>query len=151
MIGTGVFAWHHSGIAVANLDDTLEFLRSTLGAEVSFEARGMTDLMSQMTGVSGLSADLVQCQIPGSNQYLEVIQFRGVPDDADPRLPIWPGRAHTAYLVPDLDQAIAHTVASGGAVLGQITEFSEGRAVYCAGQHGIVVEWEEAAGEVSSD
>lgn len=147
MIPTGAWQWHHTGIAVADIDETLSFLRKTLGAEVAFEARGMTDLISQMTGIPGLRADLVQCRVPYSAQYLEVIQFHGVPDAADPRLPIWPGRAHTAYLVPDINLAIEHTLDSGGAVLGQITEFSEGRAVYCQGPDGMVIEWEEAKGE----
>jgi len=30
-------------------------------------------------------------------------------------------------------------------MLGSITEFSEGRAVYCADASGTVIEWEEAA------
>ena len=142
---TGAWAWHHTGIAVANIDQTLQYYRDLLGFEVVFEARGMDDLISRMTGIQGLSCDLVQTKSPLGGQVLEFIEFRGVPDDLDPRFPLRPGRAHTAYLVPDIERAVAETVRAGGVMLGEITEFSEGRAVYCADNNGTVIEWEEAS------
>lgn len=147
MIQTGAWAWHHTGIAVANVDEVLDFYSSTLGFEPVFEARGMTDLISQMTGIPGLTADLVQCVSPMSGQVLEFIEFKNVPDDLDDRYPLRPGRAHTAYLTHDLDLAVEETVKAGGVILGEITEFAEGRAVYCADRNGTVIEWEESASE----
>lgn len=138
------FRWHHTGIAVADIDRALEFYAQTLGFSVAFEARGMTDLVESITGVKGLRADLVQCVSPMGDQVLEFIQFFDVPASAPDILPIRPGRVHTAYLVPDLERAIAATEAAGGQMLGAITEFEEGRAVYCADGSGNVVEWEEA-------
>lgn len=150
MIRTGVWAWHHTGVAVANVDEALDLYFTTLGFEPVFEARGMTDLISQMTGVPGLGADLVQCVSPISGQVLEFIQFKNVPDDLDDRYPLRPGRSHTAYLTHDIDLAVEETVKAGGVMLGEITEFSEGRAVYCADRNGTVIEWEESASEESS-
>jgi predicted enzyme related to lactoylglutathione lyase len=148
MTGTaGAWAWHHTGIAVDNIDRVLAYYSTTLGFEPVFEARGMTDLISQMTGIPGLRADLVQCQSPMSEQVLEFIQFSHVPDDLDERYPLRPGRAHTAYLTPDIEKAVEATVRAGGVMLGEITEFSEGRAVYCADVNGTVIEWEEAVKE----
>lgn len=141
---TGAFRWHHTGIAVADIDRALTFYRETLGISVAFEARGMTDLIESITGVPGLRADLVQCASHLGDQVLEFIQFHNVPESAPEILPIRPGRVHTAYLVPDLEHAIAATVAAGGQMLGSITEFDEGRAVYCADSSGNVIEWEEA-------
>lgn len=150
MIQTGVWAWHHTGIAVANVDEVLDFYSSTLGFEPVFEARGMTDLISQMTGIAGLTADLVQCVSPVSGQVLEFIQFKNVPDDLDDRYPLRPGRAHTAYLTHDIDLAVEETIKAGGVQLGEITDFSEGRAVYCADHNGTVIEWEESVEEKTS-
>jgi catechol 2,3-dioxygenase-like lactoylglutathione lyase family enzyme len=147
MTHSGAWAWHHTGIAVTNIDSVLDFYADTLGFEPVFEARGMTDLISTMTGIPGLRADLVQCMSPVSGQVLEFIEFSNVPDDLDPRYPLRPGRAHTAYLVPDIEVAVEQTLRAGGVMLGQITEFSEGKAVYCADSSGTVIEWEEAAGE----
>ena len=145
MIHSGAWAWHHTGVAVANIDEVLDLYCSVLGFEPVFEARGMTDLISQMTGIVGLSADLVQCRAPMSGQVLEFIQFANVPDDLDNRYPLRPGRAHTAFLTHDIEAAVDETLRAGGAMLGEITEFSEGRAVYCADRNGTVIEWEEAA------
>jgi len=144
---TGAWAWHHTGYAVTDLDDALEFYHETLGFDVIFQARGMTDLIASVTGIPGLHADLAQCQSPISGQVLEFIQFRHVPPDCSPMLPVWPGRAHTAYLVADLERAVRALEDAGGVMLGQITEFSEGRAVYCADRTGAVVELEEADGD----
>jgi catechol 2,3-dioxygenase-like lactoylglutathione lyase family enzyme len=137
-------------MAVANVDEVLDLYSSTLGFEPIFEARGMTDLISQLTGIVGLTADLVQCQSPMSGQVLEFIQFGNVPDDLDDRLPLRPGRAHTAYLTADIELAVEATLRAGGRMLGEITEFSEGRAVYCADRNGTVIEWEEAREEAVS-
>jgi catechol 2,3-dioxygenase-like lactoylglutathione lyase family enzyme len=145
MTATGAWAWHHTGIAVADIDRVLDFYATTLGFQPVFEARGMTDLISQMTGIPGLRADLVQCQSPLSGQVLEFIEFFHVPDDLDDRYPLRPGRAHTADLTPDIEKAVEETLRAGGEMLGEITEFSEGRAVYCADRYGSVIEWEEAA------
>jgi catechol 2,3-dioxygenase-like lactoylglutathione lyase family enzyme len=142
---TRAWAWHHTGFAVTDLDDALAFYRDTLGFEVVFQARGMTDLIQSVTGVPGLQADLAQCRSPMSGQVLEFIEFRNVPIDCDPMMPVWPGRAHTAYLVADLERAVAALVSAGGTMLGQVTEFAEGRAVYFADRTGAVVELEEAA------
>jgi catechol 2,3-dioxygenase-like lactoylglutathione lyase family enzyme len=144
---TGAWAWHHTGISVTNIDEVLDLYFETLGFEPVFEARGMTDLISQMTGIPRLRADLVQCVSPLGGQVLEFIEFFNVPDDIDPRYPLHPGRAHTAYLVPDIERAVEQTLRSGGMMLGEITEFAEGKAVYCADKNGTVIEWEEAAKE----
>lgn len=147
MTPTEAWAWHHTGIAVADIDEVLDLYAATLGFQPVFEARGMTDLISRMTGIPGLTADLVQCRSPVSGQVLEFIRFGNVPDDLDDRLPLRPGRAHTAYLTDDIEAAVAATLRAGGTMLGEITEFSEGRAVYCADRNGTVIEWEEATQE----
>ena len=138
------WSWHHTGIAVSSIEEVVARYRDLLGFEIVFEAPDMSDLIQSMTGVSGLRADLVQCRVPFSDQVLEFIHFRNVPSDVDDRLPLQPGRAHAAFLVPDLERAVWENTREGGEMLGSITEFSEGRAVYCADKWGTVIEWEEA-------
>ena len=140
---TQAWAWHHTGISVRDIDKALDFYTKNLGFKVVFEARGMTDLISSITGVEGLGAHLIQTQSPVSNHVLELIQFVNVPENLNPILPIAPGRSHTAYLVDDLDIALERLEKSGGTRLGKVTEFAEGKAVYCADQFGNVVELEE--------
>lgn len=142
---TNSWSWHHTGMAVADLTKALKFYKDNFGFEPTFEALGMTDLIQKVTGVAGLSADLVQCQSPISDQVLELIQFRSIPDTASQLLPIWPGRSHICFLVPNLDLAVASVIASGGGLFGEITEFSEGKAAYCFDGAGNAIELEEAS------
>ena len=140
---TQAWAWHHTGISVRDIDKVLDFYTKNLGFKVVFEARGMTDLISSITGVEGLGAHLIQTKSPVSNHVLELIQFVNVPENLNPILPIAPGRSHTAYLVDDLEFALESLLKSGGTKLGKVTEFAEGKAVYCADQFGTVIELEE--------
>ena len=138
------WGWHHTGLAVSDLSRALSFYSEALGFEPVFEALDMSDLIQSITGVSGLRADLVQCKSPVSDQVLELIRFRNVPSDVDPILPIQPGRAHTAFLVPDLQAAAAAMEKTGGRMLGKITQFEEGRAAYFTDGAGNALELEEA-------
>ena len=138
------WGWHHTGLAVSDLSKALRFYREALDFEPVFEALDMTDLIQGITGVVGLRADLVQCKSKISDQVLELIEFRNVPEVFDPIVPIVPGRAHTAFLVPQLETAIEELERQGGRLLGAITTFEEGRAAYCADGAGNAIELEEA-------
>lgn len=129
---------------MSSVDEAVDRYSQLADFRVVFEARDMSDLIQSMTGVPGLRADLVQCTSPMSEQVLEFIHFRKIPARVDDRLPLQPGRAHVAFLVPDLDRAVWELVQAGGEMLGAITEFAEGRAVYCADPSGTVIEWEES-------
>lgn len=144
MSSSGAWGWHHTGFAVSSVDEAVDRYSQLADFRVVFEARDMSDLIQSMTGVPGLRADLVQCTSPMSEQVLEFIHFRKIPARVDDRLPLQPGRAHVAFLVPDLDRAVWELVQTGGEMLGAITEFAEGRAVYCADPSGTVIEWEES-------
>lgn len=137
-------SWHHTGVSVSDLSAALTFHRENFGFEPVFEALDMSDLIQSITGIPGLRADLVQCSSPVSDTVLELIQFRNIPSDYRGAAPVEPGRSHVAFLVSNLDEAIAQTVAAGGKLIGEVTEFSEGRAVYLADPAGYVVELEEA-------
>lgn len=141
---TSAWAWHHTGLSVEDLSQALRFYQSSFGFTPVFEAMDMSDLIENLTGVKGLRADLVQCKSAISDQVLELIKFRNIPQDADLLLPIRPGRMHNAFLVPDLESAIEYVEKNGGKLFGSITEFSEGRAAYLFDGSGNAIELEEA-------
>lgn len=141
---TSAWAWHHTGLSVDDLSKALKFYQSSFGFTPVFEAMDMSDLIENLTGVQGLRADLVQCKSTISDQVLELIKFRNIPQDADQLLPIRPGRIHNAFLVEDLEAAIAEVERNGGKLFGSITEFSEGRAAYLSDGSGNAIELEEA-------
>ena len=136
--------WHHTGVSVRDLSTALTFYRKSFGFEPVFEAMDMSDLIQSITGIPGLRADLVQCSSPISETVLELIQFRNIPPNYQGQAPVEPGQSHVAFLVSNLDQAIAEILAAGGKLVGQVTEFSEGRAAYLSDPAGYVVELEEA-------
>lgn len=144
MAGTSqAWAWHHSGFVVQDLDRALEFYRATLGFDLVFEDRNMTDLIERTVGIEGVRCKLAQCQSPVSGQVIELLEFSNVPVDTSPRMPVWPGIGHACYLVEDIEQSLAALEAAGGSPIGEIVTFPEGRAVYCWTQSGTVVELEE--------
>lgn len=134
---------HHTSTVVHDIDDAVAFLRDSVGFQIRFEVRAMTDLIQSMLGLPGISCDLVQGVTPGSDHLLEFIAFHQVPIGCDHRLPVRPGQGHLAYLVSDLDAALAAVRRVGGTPIGAITEFAEGPAVYCAMPSGGVLELEQ--------
>lgn len=137
------WAWHHAGLVVADLDESIAFYRDALGYEVEFLVRDMDTQFQRTVGVDGVVCDLTQLIAPYSGTRLELIAVRGVPEGIDPRLPVHVGVGHGAYQVADLEASIADLVERGGSLMGEIVEFEEGPAVYCWSPTGTVVELEQ--------
>lgn len=136
----GVFGCDHTSLAVGDLDRAIDFYRSAFGCEVVFEDRGMRDLIERVAGVPGLECDLAQLRLPQSQHLLELIAFR------NPQAQ-WgggPPSGHVAFLVADIDRALAEVELLGARLLGEVTVFPEGRSVYCREPSGSVFELSEA-------
>ena len=139
-------SWHHTSLAVRDLDVATAFYRDAFGYELLFRERGMSRQIASMTGIDGLTCDLAQLRSARSDHLLELIAFHPPPPGAAPQpegAPLRPGAAHVAFAVEDLDAALASVEALGAARLGRITEFSEGRSVYCREPAGSFFEMEE--------
>jgi predicted enzyme related to lactoylglutathione lyase len=143
----GALIWHHTSVVVDDIDHAASFYREQFGFEVSLEAR-LAEQIQQLLALPRITCDLIQGLSPISSHILELIQFSNVPEEADRRLPIWPGRSHLAYVVPDLEAALRSLTDAGGKPVGKTAEFREGPAVYCWTPAGTVVEleqWDEPA------
>ena len=141
-----VKSWHHTSLAVRDLDAATAFYRDAFGYEVLFRETGMSRQIASMTGIDGLTCDLAQLRSERSDHVLELIAFHPpAPGGAPPpdRAPLRPGAAHVAFAVEDLEAALAAVEAFGATRLGGITEFSEGRSVYCREPAGSFFEMEE--------
>jgi predicted enzyme related to lactoylglutathione lyase len=140
--------WHHTSLAVTDIDLAIAFHEAVFGLEVLFEERGMAGQIASITGVPGLICDLVQMRYHGADQVLEFIAFRpaGTTGLEPQPLPLRPGCAHVAFYVDNLQQSLALVKAHGGVQLGEITEFSDGRSVYCRAPGGSFFEMEEPVG-----
>lgn len=139
-----VWSWHHSGLVVKSLDESIEFYRDAFGYEVAFVVTDLGEQFQRTVGVEGVVCDLAQLVTAMSSTRLELIAVRNVPTGLPAGLPVHVGVGHDAYQVRDLDESIAALVDRGGSPVGEIVDFSEGRAVYCWTPAGTVVELEEA-------
>ena len=144
-------SWHHTSLAVTDLDRALEFYREAFGFERLFEARGMTSEIVSMTGVAELSCDLAQLKLPGSEQVLELIAFQADHLLPESTAPLQVGAGHIAFSVPNLEIALDEAETLGATLLGEITTFSEGRSAYCREPAGSVFELTEFFEEVADD
>jgi predicted enzyme related to lactoylglutathione lyase len=124
--------WHHSSLAVSDLDTAMDFYRQAFGFELLFAERNMSDQIESIAGIAGLTCDIAQLRVPQSAHVLELIAFR-TPDPQPAGLgdkPVAPGAAHVAFYVDDLEATIRRVEALGAVRVGRVTRFSEGRSVY---------------------
>jgi len=132
-------------IAVADIEDAVSFFETAFGFEVLFSEFDMSSQIEAMTGAFGMRCHLVQMRHPGSSHPLELIEF--IPEDgkvlAD-ELPIRPGASHVSLRVENIRQAREIVEKRGGSVLGEITDFDSGQALYCRVPGGAFVELEQA-------
>ena len=140
-----VKVWHHTSLAVSDLDRAIDFYRRAFAYELLFEERGMAGQIARMTGIAGLTCDLAQLRSPISGHVLELIAFKGAAA-GDPR-PLRPGAAHIAFYVDDLEAALSTVERLGAERLGEITQFDEGRSVYCREPAGSFFELEQVKHE----
>jgi len=142
-------AWHHTSLAVADIDQAVAFYRAAFGYEVLFLDRNMTDLIRRIVGLAGLRCDLAQLRSPISGHVLELIAFHDVPAGQEEHGPTRAGSSHLAFKVRDFDAALREVQRLGARLIGEVTVFPppEGRCVYCREPSGTVFELEEVLSE----
>ena len=93
-------SWHHTSLAVGDLDAGIAFYRDTFGYEVAFQEKGMSDRIARMTGIEGLTCDLAQLRSIYGEHVLALIAFRRPGRDVPPldgaALRTWPSRSKTS-------------------------------------------------------
>ena len=136
--------WHHSSLAVRNLDDAIRFYSAAFGFELAFREDGMTEQIASIAGEPALTCDIVQLRHPASDHVLELIAFRSGRDRPVPLgKPFASGAGHVAFVIDDLDAMMTKVEALGAERLGEVTLFEEGRCVYYREPAGSFFELEE--------
>lgn len=138
-------SWHHTGLTVRDLDAAVRFYRDALGGEVLFISKDITDEARSIVGLPMVSADVAQLAVPGSQEILELVHWRNVPDERRP--PTSPGEAHVAVRANDFDASLNRFMRLGAKALGEVTMFPDGRAAYLHEPSGTVLELEEEPSE----
>jgi lactoylglutathione lyase len=136
---------HHTGFQVADLERSIAFYRDILGFEIVFAWNPQADYIRVLVGYPDADIHAAILRLPGSDVFLELLEYRNVE-----RVPIDtrtanPGTAHIAFFVDDLDALYADLTARGvrsvsAPVTPTIGPNEGGRAVYMVDPDGIRVE-----------
>lgn len=141
---------HHIGLQVSDLEESLRFYRDLLGFEPIFRWNPQADYIGELVGYPEVDLHAAILRPPGSEVFLELLEYRNVERRPVDTRTANPGTAHTAYLVEDLDGLYERLVAAGvRAVSPPVTPTigpnKGGRAVYLMDPDGIRVELMEPA------
>jgi len=136
---------HHTGLTVRSLERSVAFYRDILGFEEAFAWNPRAPYIAELVGYPTVDLHSAILRIPGSDVFLELLEYRNVEADAVDSGNANVGTAHIAFAVDDLDALYADLTACGVAsvsapVTPTIGPNKGGRAVYMIDPDGFRVE-----------
>jgi catechol 2,3-dioxygenase-like lactoylglutathione lyase family enzyme len=145
---------HHTGFTVSSLERSLAFYRDLLGFEVVFAWNPREPYIGELVGYPDVDLHSAILRIPGSESFLELIEYRGVDQVPVDMRNGNVGNGHIAFFVDDLDGIYATLTAAGCAsvsapVTPTIGPNKGGRAVYMIDPDGFRIELIQTAASFS--
>jgi len=140
---------HHTGLTVRSLERSIAFYQDLLGFQIVFRWNPKADYIRELLGYPTVDLHAAILKIPNSDVFLELLEYRGIPqttvDMANGNI----GSAHIAFSVDELEPLFARLVAAGVKSVSQpvtptIGPNRGGRAVYLIDPDGFRVELIEA-------
>lgn len=137
---------HHTSYSVIDMASTLAFYRDLLGFTVVNERPEVTSsYFRQVIGFPDAVVYAVVMQIPGTNHYLELLQYKHPRGTAQDLTPNNPGSSHIAYLVDDLRAMYPKLKDAGVQFISEPVYLDEGPntggwALYMKDPNGIIIE-----------
>src|SRR5262249_31602617 len=107
------------------------------------------DWVDRIVGLEGVRTEFAMLQTPDGDGRLELIRFDSPSGpDGDGHAPAnTPGIRHLAFVVDDIDAAVAAVRARGAALVGEVEPYGNVfRLCYVRGPEGIIVELAEKLG-----
>jgi catechol 2,3-dioxygenase-like lactoylglutathione lyase family enzyme len=150
---------HHTGIQVADLERSVAFYRDILGFELVFQWNPRAEYIRTIVGYPGADIHAAILRMPGSDTFLEILEYRNVERTPVDTRTGNPGTAHIAFFTDDCDGLYAELTAKGVRSVSEpvtptIGPNKGGRAVYMIDPDGIRVEFIQTArsfGEFTQD
>ena len=138
----------HVGIVVDDLAAATEFVVQ-LGLELLGEAQVEGRTVDRVVGLQGVQVDFAMMQTPDGSGRLELIKFHSPSSQGDnghaPANTL--GIRHIAFVVEDIDAALAGLRAHSGELIGELERYEDiYRLCYVRGPAGIIVELAEKIG-----
>jgi catechol 2,3-dioxygenase-like lactoylglutathione lyase family enzyme len=116
-VAVTVVGTHHTGFHVADLERSLAFYCELLGFEVVWRRVNCESYVRHVVGYPAVELHQAMVRVPGSDHYLELMDYRSVEREAVDTAPSNPGTAHICLLVRGLRELYAVLVSRGvGAV-----------------------------------
>jgi catechol 2,3-dioxygenase-like lactoylglutathione lyase family enzyme len=138
----------HVGIVVDDLAAATEFFVE-LGLEVQGEGQVEGQWVDRVVGLEGVRTDIAMLQTTDGTRRLELVKFHTPPSQGDDRhAPAnTRGIRHIAFVVEDIDAAIAGLRARGAELVGEVERYGNSyRLCYVCGPEGIIIELAEELG-----
>jgi len=138
----------HVGIVVDDLAAAIEFFIE-LGLVLQFAGPVEGRWVDRVVGLDGVRADIAIVQTPDGNGRLELTKFHSPSNQGDNRhAPAnTRGIRHVAFLVEDIDAAVAGLRARGVDLVGELERYKDSyRLCYVRGPEGIIIELAEKIG-----
>ena len=110
---TGFF---HGGIAVSDMERSLQFYRGLLGMEVHFDITvDAVDYVRSLMGIEMRDCRVVYLRVPGSDGiFVELLEYHGTDARPTPDPRSWdPGTGHLCFHVSDAQGLLQEAVAAG--------------------------------------
>jgi catechol 2,3-dioxygenase-like lactoylglutathione lyase family enzyme len=142
---------HHTGFTVRSLERSLAFYRDLLGFEVVFQWNPQAPYIGELVGYPKVDLHAAILRIPGSDVFLELLEYRGVAgkdvDMGNGNV----GNGHIAFFVDELEPIYERLTKAGvksvsPPVTPTIGPNKGGRAVYMIDPDGFRVELIQTAG-----
>jgi lactoylglutathione lyase len=141
---------HHTGFTVRSIERSLAFYRDLLGFELVFQWNPQAPYIGTLVGYPTVSLHGAILRIPGSEVFLELLEYRNIPEASVDMANGNIGNGHIAFHVDQLDPLYARLTKAGvksvsPPVTPTIGPNKGGRAVYMIDPDGFRIELIEAA------
>ena len=138
----------HVGIIVDDLAAAIEFFVA-LGLELQGQFSVDGPWVDRIVGLEGVRNDAAMLQTPDGNGRLELIRFHSPPAEGDDGHAPANARGirHIAFVVEDIEAAVAGLRARGTELVGELVRYEDSYWLcYVRGPEGIIVELAEKIG-----
>ncbi len=92
----------HGGVSVSDMDRSLAFYRDGLGLETVVDRIAKDAYLFRILALNATELRIVYLKIPGSDAFIELIEFRGLERHPASARPCDPGAGHLCLYVSDI-------------------------------------------------
>src|SRR5215208_6408079 len=116
----------HVGVVVDDLAAATAFFVE-LGLKVQGDGRVEGDWVDRIVGLEGIQVEFAMVETPDGHGRLELIKFHTPPGaGGDRQAPAnIPGLRHVAFIVDDIDAAVASSRARGAELVGEVERYGD--------------------------